>query len=213
MESMQTYCACCHLTLISSYPARLSELRLVNNNLQELPDPLKELLKQGVLLVQGNEALLNGSFSLISLFGGRVRLSDRHLVHGSGAIMPILGNNRSMHKKESSQDIRAFLSAAGYRSSVNVSVNPLAMESPLPRQVHSLIEILLVRHLIGLQLSAHIWSSQPIGALPQVDRTQKRRKSGRKIEKIRRDRERRRIDQVEANEAACKKALENCVKG
>ncbi len=45
----------------------------------------------------------------------------------------MLGRNRGLHKKASTQDIREFLgvhSTAASRNSVNVFVNPLAIETP-----------------------------------------------------------------------------------
>ena len=45
----------------------------------------------------------------------------------------MLGRNRGLHKKASTQDIREFLgvhSTVASRNSVNVFVNPLAIETP-----------------------------------------------------------------------------------
>jgi hypothetical protein len=46
----------------------------------------------------------------------------------------MLGRNRGLHKKASTQDIREFLgvySTTASRNSVNVFVNPLAIETPV----------------------------------------------------------------------------------
>jgi Leucine-rich repeat (LRR) protein len=45
------------------YAANLTELRLANNQIQELPEAFSELVDKGILFVEGNENLttLNGT--------------------------------------------------------------------------------------------------------------------------------------------------------